>query len=242
MPKIMFRPKWFDSSKDLAIGDLVYFQKEDGVLGKAWIIGRIEQVVKSGRDQKIRRVVIKYQNRDEDYPRFTDRTVLKLVKLFSIDEHQVQDDLGLLQKRIDDLNRETFPDVPVIGPPQGHDTDDLLDNGRDNAIAPPCYNPDTNSSIQDSPSRNSDVQDEVSSDGPAAGTRSRKKRCNCCCGSHCVLQVHTLGDSCVLDLDVLLPCSLDLLTDEESEVLEDGLEEEEEDSRTHALLSLNLMM
>ena len=243
VPKIMFRPKWFDSSKDLAIGDLVYFQKEDGVLGKAWIIGRIEQVVKSGRDEKIRRVVIKYQNRDEDYPRFTDRTVLKLVKLFNIDEHQVQDDLGLLQKRIDELRREDFPDIPVVGPPQDHDTDDLLDNGRDNAIAQPRSNPDTNPSIQDSPSRNSDVQDDVSLDGPAAGTRSRKRRCNCCCGSHCSVQVHTLGDSCVLDLDVLLPCSLDLVKDEECEVLEDGLEEEdEEDSGTHALLSLNLMM
>ena len=59
--------------------------------------------------------------------------------------------------------------------------------------------------------------------------------------SHCVLQVHTLGDSCVLDLDVLLPCSLDLVIDKDDESLEVGLEEEE-DSRTHALLSLNLMM
>ena len=58
----------------------------------------------SDRDHQIRRVVVKYQNAGESQPQFTDRTVRKLVKLWNIDEFQVQEDLDSLQKKIDNLD------------------------------------------------------------------------------------------------------------------------------------------
>ena len=86
--------------------DIVYFQKKEGHLDNKWIIGRIDQVVR-GRDQKIRKVIIRYSNAsEENMPRFTERSARKLVKLFSVDEFQIQDDLTELQKRIERLQSE----------------------------------------------------------------------------------------------------------------------------------------
>ena len=49
----------------------------------------------------MRRVIIKYQNYNEDVPRFTDRSIRKLIKIFDIDEYVLQDDLSQLLKKID---------------------------------------------------------------------------------------------------------------------------------------------
>ena len=64
MPKLMFRPKWFRSDKDLVVGDLVYFTKKEGELTSKWTIGMVESVTK-GRDEIIRKVDIKYCNSGE---------------------------------------------------------------------------------------------------------------------------------------------------------------------------------
>ena len=106
IPKIMFQPKWYESSKDLNENDIVYFQKKDSALDSNWVIGVIDQVVRSERDNVIRRVIIRYQNKGENVPRFTDRSVRKIVKLFSVDEHHIQEDLAALQKHIDSLKEK----------------------------------------------------------------------------------------------------------------------------------------
>ena len=111
VPKIMFQPKWYDSSKDLEEGDLVYFQKKEGKLDTPWTIGMVEQVVRSERDQTIRKIVVKYQNPGENFPRLTDRSIRTLVKLFNVDEFQVQDDLTELQKKIDKIRNNDVNDV-----------------------------------------------------------------------------------------------------------------------------------
>ena len=64
MPKLMHRLKWFQSDKDLVIGDLVYFVKKEGALENKWIMGMVESVEK-GRDGIIREAVIKYCNSSE---------------------------------------------------------------------------------------------------------------------------------------------------------------------------------
>ena len=106
VPKLLYQPKWFQGDKDLKEGDLVYFQKEENKVDSNWIIGRLEQVVRSARDNKIRRVVVKYQNAAENFTRLTDRSIRKMVKLFSIDEHEVQEDFIELQNRINTWQTE----------------------------------------------------------------------------------------------------------------------------------------
>ena len=97
----MFQPKWYNSDKDLKKEDVEYFQKKEGKVDQPWTIGRVEQVMKSDRDGLIRRVIVRYQNPGESQPQFTDKSVRKLVKLLNVDEHQVQEDLDELQRKID---------------------------------------------------------------------------------------------------------------------------------------------
>ena len=113
IPKLIYQPKWHKDDKDLNEGDLVYMKKEpDNVLGSKWIIGIVEQVIPS-RDGKVRRVIVKYQNYNEEVPRFTDRSVRKLVKIFDIEEYVMQDDLTELLRRLD--ADKTAAEVPDVG-------------------------------------------------------------------------------------------------------------------------------
>ena len=251
VPKIMFRPKWYNSDKDLDEGDLVYFQKSESKLSQAWTIGRVEQVVRSERDDLIRKVVVKYQNHGEDNPQFTDRHVRKLVKLFNIDEHQVQEDLAELQKRINSMQQQP-----------GEEKDDIASNeeGEAEDEDKDSLGPDEEGQEVD---RQEDQQAEPvvgqgdgrveagSDDVPARNTRSRKKQCNCCCEQHCQLSFHTLGDSrpYISTKNLLLPCELqsvkiseeDLTCQEEIE--NDAFEvANDEDTFAGVLMSVHLKM
>ena len=101
VPKLIHQPKWHKGDVDLKEGDLVYMQKEaDNVLSSKWIMGVVDQVI-LGRDKRVRRVIVKYQNHQEDKPRLTDRSVRKLVKIYDIDEYVLQDDVAELIRRLD---------------------------------------------------------------------------------------------------------------------------------------------
>ena len=99
VPKLLFRPKWFNDDTDLQLGDIVYFQKSDSDPDTSWIVGRISGIDRS-RDMRIRKVKIKYRNAVENFDRETDRNVRKLVKLWSEDQWNLQDDLAALQDKL----------------------------------------------------------------------------------------------------------------------------------------------
>ena len=101
VPNLIYLPEWHKGDVDLKEGDLVYMQKEaDNVLSSKWIMGVVDQVI-LGRDKRVRRVIVKYQNHQEDKPRLTDRSVRKLVKIYDIDEYVLQDDVAELIRRLD---------------------------------------------------------------------------------------------------------------------------------------------
>ena len=56
---MLHQPKWFNSDKDLMVGDLVYFLKQDSKLASKWILGMVEEISK-GRDGVLREVTVKY--------------------------------------------------------------------------------------------------------------------------------------------------------------------------------------
>ena len=171
IPKLIYQPKWYDNEKDLCDGDIVYFQKKDGLLANKWVVGKVEQIIR-GRDQIIRKVMIKYFNGSEGdigepgRPRFTERSVRKIVKLFSIDEFQIEEDLSELQKRLDEMDGQ----------------------GAAQEIVVRVRNEDQVSQVPEDVDPTHVGQDG----GPAAGTRSRK-RCQCCCWRHCNLSFHSMG-------------------------------------------------
>ena len=105
VPRLINQPKWFKVEKDLREGDVVYFKKDDSVLGSVWTIGEVDQIV-VGRDGHVRRAIIKYFAVNEKDPfkatlQFTDRASRSLVKLWSVDEIDIFDDLSELQRRLD---------------------------------------------------------------------------------------------------------------------------------------------
>ena len=71
------------------------------------------------RDGLIRRVIVKYRNSNEEFDRVTERSARKLIKVWSVDDPDLNEDLGKLQARIDQL--------------QGHlDEGFLVDGGAEN--------------------------------------------------------------------------------------------------------------
>ena len=114
VPKLMHQPIWFRTDRDLLEGDLVYFVKRESEVGDAkWTLGMVEELHR-GRDGIIREVVIKYCNSSEQklsltksntldstYPRYTERAVRKLIKIFSIEEDSLADDLAELGKKFE---------------------------------------------------------------------------------------------------------------------------------------------
>ena len=227
VPKLMFQPKWHNKDCDLTEGDLVYFQKEgDSQLDNQWTIGKVDQVVR-GRDHKIRRVIVKYQNANENYSRVTDRAVRKLVKLFSVDEFQVQDDLDELQRRIDRLDQEN----------QGVDEDFNLETTDHPELGVDILEDD-----------GEEISVDGSYDGPSSRTRSR---CNwCCCQDHCRFKFHSMGPVVRSFSHLKTAYAVgeinDVMVDRESTVVEDAFVAEEElegvDSLSKILKSLNLVM
>ena len=105
VPKLMYKPKWFKSDVDIVVGDLVYFIKKKGNLESKWTMGMVESVDR-GRDGVIRAAVIKYCNSSEQrlsldksgdadrtLPRYTERSVRKLIKVFSSSQYKGQAEL-----------------------------------------------------------------------------------------------------------------------------------------------------
>ena len=75
------------------------FQKSESALDSRWTLGTVDQLVRS-RDGLVRRVIIRYQNAKEEFHRLTDRNIRKLVKIWSCDDLNTDEELGELHKRL----------------------------------------------------------------------------------------------------------------------------------------------
>ena len=117
VPRLISQPKWFKVDRDLKETDIVYFQKRASDLGGEWTIGEVDQVV-TGRDGLVRRAVIKYFNADENdpatgtyRPQFTDRAVRSLIKIWSLEEVSLFDDLADLEKYVSSCKIKDNPKI-----------------------------------------------------------------------------------------------------------------------------------
>ena len=187
VPKLMFKPKWFKTDRDLLVGDLVYFVKKDGALDNKWTMGMVESVDK-GRDGVIRKATVKYCNSgeqklsldktksqdDSTFPRYTERAVRKLIKIFSLEETSIAEDMAELDKREKQFDAagqgvfarvvdEAFDDHEVAGSDGDLDVQQVGSSEEDLLIGPTAY---------------AEVW----------------KQCNvCCCREHCRYSLHTSG-------------------------------------------------
>ena len=81
----MDQPKWFDSSRDSNVGDVVLFLKSDKEFDRQYQYGVIKDR-KVSRDGKIREIEIEYQNSNESVKRTTRRGVRDVVLVHPVDE------------------------------------------------------------------------------------------------------------------------------------------------------------
>ena len=88
VPKLMTHPKWYDSSRDSKIGDIVLFLKSEKEFDKQYQYGIIRGI-KASRDGKIRQIDIEYQNHNETVKRFTNRGVREVVVIHPVDEMSI---------------------------------------------------------------------------------------------------------------------------------------------------------
>ena len=85
VPTLMSQPKWFDSTRDPKVGDIVLLLKSDRVFEKQYQYGIICGI-KVSRDRKIREVEIEYQNFNENIKRRTNRGVREIIVIHPLDE------------------------------------------------------------------------------------------------------------------------------------------------------------
>ena len=116
IPKLLYQPKWWKQDRDLKDGDIVMFQKTESELDSKWTLGTVDQLVR-GRDGLVRRAVVRYQNYSEDFHRLSDRHTRRLVKIWSVDDQNIDQDLAELQRRLEMTERGSALVVQLLEAP-----------------------------------------------------------------------------------------------------------------------------
>ena len=109
VPKLTHRPKWFNSDYHLQEGDLVLFLKKEGLLNETYQYG-IVKPVEYGRDQKVRTVLVRYRNHNEDFDRETRRAVRQLIVIHRMDKLDIIHELGKIAT-IADMKKKLHSDA-----------------------------------------------------------------------------------------------------------------------------------
>ena len=164
--------KWFDDKTPIQVGDVVYFQKEESVLSSRYTVGNITQVIKS-IDGLVRKAEVQYQNASESEPRFTERAVRSLSKLFHIDDTTWKDDMEEAEKLVKQLQAQEEGDKE---PTKRLKMEKLSESGLKFRIF------DDQNHLDDSLVIGQKLNDWV---------KKRKCKKACCCIAHCNLASHS---------------------------------------------------
>ena len=235
VPKLLFKPKWFKTEKELKVGDLVYFPRAESKLDKKWMMGVVDSV-EHGRDGLIRMVDIRYKNASQNIFQMTNRTIRKVVKVWGIEDIHLDEDLAEVARRFkaaqevleeqDDDNRVEVNDSTADHQSEGmQQQQDII---GDRFIADDMFfQVDEEDDVQPGggvphPQPGGDGRDppvDGYDDGPAVNTRSRKRCSQCCCPSHHSLSAHMrqcqLGEAPEVACQVEEPGMLKLFSSEQ---------------------------
>lgn len=100
LPKLMYQPKWFSTSNHLKEGDIVLFTKQDSVMKVKYQYGIVESVSR-GKDNLVRKAIIKYRNNNEKSFRTTNRSVRELIVIHPVDELNIISEINEVSLSID---------------------------------------------------------------------------------------------------------------------------------------------
>ena len=104
VPVLIEQPKWFKTSTNLQVGDVVLFLKNEKELETQYQYGMVSKVY-PGNDGLIRSVDVDYQNHNENVRRTTKRGVRNLVVIHPVDEIGISQELSEL---CEDNNNHLF--------------------------------------------------------------------------------------------------------------------------------------
>mgnify|MGYP001263241085 FL=1 len=114
IPTLIPQPKWYKESGEIKVEDVVYFRKVANELSSTWTVGQIESVTRR-KDNIVRRVEVRYHNAGDvspqyavvkvSNPKYTDRAVRALVKLFSVEDSYFIEDMNEVERNIKELDR-----------------------------------------------------------------------------------------------------------------------------------------
>ena len=93
VPKLMHHPKWFQTDRDIKVGDVVLFSKQESQLSSTYQYGMISDLSRSS-DDKICKATARYRNSTEAVDRFTNRAVRQLIVIHPVDELYMMEELG----------------------------------------------------------------------------------------------------------------------------------------------------
>ena len=105
VPKLIPQPKWFREGVELKQEDVVYFRKVESELSSSWTVGQVDSVIKS-KDGIIRRAIVRYYNHTENFPRYTERAVRSLVRLFNVEDNYFVDDMTKVEILVTELQHK----------------------------------------------------------------------------------------------------------------------------------------
>ena len=104
VPKLMDRPKWYSTDRDMQISDIVLFLKQEGALAKTYQYGMVHEIEK-GKDGLVRKASIKYRNSNGNIDRFTWRSVRQLVIIRPVDEISFMEELAAIANYVNVFSR-----------------------------------------------------------------------------------------------------------------------------------------
>ena len=92
VPQLIDKPKWFVTERNLSIGDIVLFLKNEQEFDRQYQYGIVKSIIE-GRDQIVTSVFVEYQNPGENAKHCTKRGVHDLVVIHPIEEIGISKEL-----------------------------------------------------------------------------------------------------------------------------------------------------
>ena len=86
VPQLLEKQRWFDSSQDLLVDDIVLFKLRQSEMSTEWVLGKVE-LVRTGRDGQVRECIITYKSIGATDRMLTvERPVREVIKLFNVED------------------------------------------------------------------------------------------------------------------------------------------------------------
>ena len=111
----MHHPKWFQTDRDIKVGDVVLFSKQESQLSSTYQYGMISDLSRSS-DDKICKATARYRNSTEAVDRFTNRAVQQLIAIHPVDKLNMMEELGQIATFGDMQYKLTTSPKDIFGP------------------------------------------------------------------------------------------------------------------------------